>query len=75
MSGALDVEIVLGRAAGHQGQYDFHEQDRLKVRLRRDRLGEPGRDFSGSFVGDHVAFAVRATAWLGVCGQDFPVAG
>jgi hypothetical protein len=55
----LPVQVRLGRLAKHQGEGHLGEQHRLQVRLRLDRIGQPGTDLGPAGVGDRVVLALR----------------
>jgi hypothetical protein len=61
---ALGVEVFLGGPVEHEREHDLGEQDRLQVRLGRDRLGQPGVDVGRAGLGDDVALAVGSVARL-----------
>ena len=71
--GALDVEVLLRRAAEHEGEHDLHEEVGLEVGLGRDRLGEPRLDLALPGLGDGVALAVRTGPGLSLAGDRLSV--
>jgi hypothetical protein len=73
--GALRVQVRFGRPAGHQREGHLREQDGLQVRLRLDRVAQPGINLGPAGLGNRVPLAIGPVTRLGVADEDLAVPG